>query len=213
MGGLGSGGHNHLGRVPVERCRALDATELKRKGLLADGVRGWMTWSGADGNENKVEIVGGRDAVVLRYAWQRDADWVPVREEILLRRSMRYKGGEEAYFGCPQCGAQVKRLHLMGHLFRCRSCHRLVHAASGEGTGDRATRKVQKLRRRMNSPEAIGEIIRRPKGMHRATYDRRVEVIYAAEQEVWDGTLRLLARLRRSETSINRPPTGQHFWA
>ncbi|MEO0754887.1 MAG: hypothetical protein AAFY85_08830 [Pseudomonadota bacterium] len=49
--------------------------------------------------------------------------------------------------------------------------------------------------------------------MHRATYDRRVEVIFAAEQEVWDGTLRLLARLRRSETGINRPPTGQDFWA
>ena len=124
----------------------------------------------------------------------------------------RHLGGEEVYFECPGCPRRVKRLYFRGPRFRCRNCHQMVHASSREQTGDRAMRKVQKLRRRMQSPEGLEDVIHRPKGMHRATIEQMVERILEAENEVWDDSLRLIGRLRRSEAQINRLKEGRAFW-
>lgn len=213
MGGMGSGGHNHSGRPAVEQFRWLDATNLRRSGLLADGVRGTMSWGGEGAARHEMEVEGGRAEIVLVYAWRRGEEaWTPVRDTVPVQWCPRHLGGEEAYFECPGCRRRAKRLYFRGAHFRCRTCHRLVHASSREQTGDRAMRKVRKLRRRMQSPEGLEDVICRPRGMHQARFERMVERILEAENEVWDDSLRLIRRLQRSEARINRLKEGRAFW-
>ena len=214
MGGLGSGGHNHSGKQAVEHCAWLDASALRRQGATQAGWIGRICWPGTETHDNTVDIHGGHDAIRLSYAWRRgEGDWVPMREAIDLAWVLRQWGGEEVYFRCPQCDRRSKRLYFRGHAFRCRPCHRLVHASSREQTADRATRKMRKLRRRMGSPEGLEQVILRPKGMHKTTFDRMVGKIIAAENEVWDDGLRLLGRLKRIEERIDRQIGNRDFWA
>jgi hypothetical protein len=219
MGGLGSGGHNSKGRRIVEGQYWLDATNLKRRGILQSGTSHQLFWKGSgDRTSPSIRIRGGEDAVELEYSWRRgDEPWQVHKEHVSLRHRERHFGGRETYFLCPKCARTVKRLYPGGVRYLCRTCHGLVHASTQERTGNRATRKNQKLRRRIGAEIGLGDWIGpKPKGMHRKTFERISARIHAAEAEIHDDMLVLLNRMKRHTArrsdQIRRLGQRQDFW-
>lgn len=201
MGGLGSGGHNSKGRRIVEGQYRLDASDLKRRGSMSAGTVSHLYWKGSGGqNGPSIKVIGGTDVITLEYAWRRgDGPWQQHSETVALDRVARHFGGEEFYFFCPRCALRVKRIYGGGVRYLCRTCHGLVHASTQERPGNRATRKNQKLRRRIGAEIGLGDWIGpKPKGMHRKTFEEISARIHAAESEVYDDMLVLLNRMQRT---------------
>ena len=214
MGGMGSGGHNQR-LCRLEHCRKLDAAILQRRGLLRNGAEGTAEWTLPDGKQASIAIEGGNHSIVLKYkaktgnsgGWQQVSDYFPITW------SARHFGGAQAYLICCGCGRRVRFLYFNTLRFRCRTCHRLVHASSQESTGDRATRKNQKLRKQLGAPLGLGDIVLRPKGMHQVTFNSFIERICEAEQEVFDDAARLLKRLHAGDDRLARPLQKTAFWS
>lgn len=219
MGGLGSGGHNSKGRRIVEGFYRLDASALKRLGALEAGYEGELSWKGSNGRPGpafRLKAATGR--IHLTYCWRKgDGPWTLQEEQVLLTHHPRHFGGRETYFLCPNCARTAKRLYGAGVRYLCRTCHGLVHASSQERPGNRATRKNQKLRRKLGVEIGLGEWIGpKPKGMHQKTFEKISARIHMAESEVYDDMLVLLNRMRRtSERRSNitaRAGSSQDFW-
>ena len=94
-------------------------------------------------------------------------------------------GGTRVWWRCPCCGRRVAILYVRGKTIACRRCWRLRYLVEAMPEGDKAFRRADKLRARMGwvPGVAFGEG-HRPKGMHRATYDKLLNRYRAAELQV-----------------------------
>ncbi|WP_245537399.1 hypothetical protein [Thiocystis violascens] len=85
-------------------------------------------------------------------------------------------GGSRPWFLCPAtgCGRRVAKLYLGGSgVFACRHCYRLAYDCQRETDDDRATRRAETIRQRLDWEAGILNLPgRRPKGMHRRTFER-----------------------------------------
>jgi hypothetical protein len=82
-------------------------------------------------------------------------------------------GGERRWFLCPArgCGRRVAVLYG-GGIFARRYCRQPVYECQREAPHYRALRKAQNLSIRLGGTGCIDEIVFKPKGMHRRTFDR-----------------------------------------
>jgi len=84
--------------------------------------------------------------------------------------------------------------------FASRQAYRLAYACQREPAHERASRRAFKLRGKLGGTGGLESYIPKPKWMREATYDRKLEEIFAAE-EVVDahllGFVQKLERLRR----------------
>ena len=119
-------------------------------------------------------------------------------------------GGARPYFLCPGiegvaggvvCGRRVGKLYLAQPIygraygrqgyFLCRHCNRIVYASQYEHPWQRASRRANKLRRRLGIT-GLGASAK-PKGMLVSYYERQLEAALAAEiRETEAGTKRIL---------------------
>jgi len=74
-----------------------------------------------------------------------------------------YFGGKRPWFRC-RCGRRVAILYLVGAVWVCRHCGKLTYAGRNENKFQQAVRRALKIKNRLG--------VKRPKGMHRATYNR-----------------------------------------
>jgi hypothetical protein len=92
-------------------------------------------------------------------------------------------GGKRAWFVCPggECGRRAAILYLDGRdRLLCRSCLDLSYPSQREDSLRRARRRALKARARLGHDPTI-----RPKGMHRATFERlRREFLNAYNEHV-----------------------------
>jgi hypothetical protein len=90
------------------------------------------------------------------------------------------------WFICPRTGRRATKLHLPdGALtFASRQAYRLVYACQREPAHYRALRRAFKLRGKLGGTGGIESYIPKPKWMREATYDRKLEEIFAAEEIV-----------------------------
>lgn len=200
MGGLGSGGHNSKGWRNVESQYWLDASDIKRRGLMQPGYSFQLYWKSSDTRPApSICVYGGADSIALSYSWRcGDGPWQAHTERVALRHVPRNFGGEESYFLCPKCARCVKRLYCGGIRILCRTCHGLVHASTQERGDGRAIRRVRKLRRRIGADLGVESLIGpKPKGMHYRTFERIVDAISSAEEELNDHMICALARALR----------------
>jgi hypothetical protein len=85
--------------------------------------------------------------------------------------------------------------------FLCRHCYRLAHASQSESGWDRALRRANKIRQRLGGePGMAATFPKKPKGMHRRTYDRLQEKVYEAEMLANERLAFIVARLNNAET-------------
>lgn len=83
-------------------------------------------------------------------------------------------GGRRAWFLCPAqgCGRRVVIL-FGGSIFACRHCHKLAYQCQRETDDDRAARRADRIRERLDwEPGILNGGGGKPKGMHWRTFER-----------------------------------------
>jgi hypothetical protein len=99
-----------------------------------------------------IQMRAEQDRVMLIYRYRSgDAEWKDEQYPVRIVRTPCNLGGSRAWFICPVvgCGRRVAIL-CGGSIFACRHCYRLVYASSREDAGDRATRRADRLRARLD---------------------------------------------------------------
>jgi hypothetical protein len=176
MGGFGSG--RPQTRRYLDSLIRIEINALRRH-LAGPGTVLSVQWGSGNALSIRVEL----DAVVLQYAIRRDDVAEEMDERVALQHQPRHYGGTEAYFRCPSCDRRCSKLYLLGSRFRCRHCTGLAYRSQSLEPEDRLARTHNRYRRKID-PAAVhlhfGELPDRPKGMHRATYDRLAERALAA---------------------------------
>ena len=188
MGGLGSGRWKDRTRKTVESHLMVDINQLREKGCLRPGWSSTCQWT--DGNEvASINLLAEADRLYLSYTVQVGGGrWEDMAETIPIVHLHCRFGGSRAYFICPgpgdgaDCGRRVVKLHLSRRYFLCRQCNQLTYSSQYERPWKRALRRVNKLKRRLESDVGIPEPLpEKPKGMWSSTYGRLLDEILQAE--------------------------------
>jgi hypothetical protein len=221
MGGLGSGGANRK-RPHFEGFRRINVGYLVKRGMDRPGTYSTHSWhDNWKRPTGSIQVVGGDGFVTLVYSVRSGEtdEWQQIEERVALARVPKPFGGEQTYFRCPRCSRRVATLALGRQYFRCRSCVGAAYASSQEGASDRAMRRANKLKRRLGAEPGLESWYTRPKHMRHRTFARIDARIQAAEAEVNDAHLRLLARLGRMtgnkparRANLARHASGKGFW-
>jgi len=123
--------------------------------------------------------------------------WHPITETIAVVWTPCRFGGQRPWWSCPGYGRLCVVLWGLT-TFRCRRCHRLTYLSQREREMDRAARRGTKIRARLGWEPGWGNIPRRPRGMHRRTFERHLDEIMQADAVLDDFAARMLARERRA---------------
>ena len=173
MGGRGSGRRTSYGGKPeTHDAMPLDIRKLTRKGLLVPGNSLSYKWSVNDQQVAGISIrVEFNYGLMLSYRVKSTGE--VVEQLVQTQTSPCHLGGQRRWFTCPGCNKKVAMLYAPGKYFACRLCGGLAYATQKEGIGDRASRRADKIRKRLGWEAGIlnGSGCR-PKGMHKSTYQR-----------------------------------------
>ncbi|MBH9553140.1 hypothetical protein [Inhella gelatinilytica] len=176
MGGIGSG--RKSGKRCTDDMRALDVRSIHRTGLLTPGSQfGWQ-WM-CDGEvTGRIDLHVQMGEVVLSYR-SRDrqhcgGEWETLTYRVWLDWTSCGLGGRRVWWRCPStcCGRRVAVLYG-GRIFACRSCNRLAYRCQREADDDRAARRAEAIRKRLNwEPGILNGGGLKPMGMHWRTFER-----------------------------------------
>jgi hypothetical protein len=176
VGGYGSG--RHWGRVKATTSDyyALDVRRWQRDRLLTPGQSFDWRWTkeGKQVCSIRVRVEFGR--VILSYGYRRnDAEpWQPTECTSLLEWMQCNYGGSRPWFRCPArgCDRRAAILYLNG-IFACRHCCQLAYNCQREPAHYRALNRAQAIREKLGGSGNMYEVFpKRPRGMHRRTYQR-----------------------------------------
>ncbi len=190
MGGRGSGKWYRWDiKNTTQQCRRLDVRCLNKQRLLVPGTNCGLQWY-ADGEpDGDIRIQTMENQIVLRYRILRsDEEWRPVVEPVALCWTACHFGGRRPWFICPgivngrHCRRRVANLYLAGTYFLCRHCYGLTYQSRNETLNERMIRKGTKIRRRLGaSSSQFDPIEKKPKGMHRKTFEHLIGILDDAE--------------------------------
>ena len=193
MGGLGSGWYgDRNGKQTTSGSYSIDIRQLFREGSHLLGQSAKWKWSI---NGKPVASVGvlltyGDVRITYRHKTHKGY-WSDVANTVDLEWTDCHYGGQRPWFQCPSrcCSKRVAILYI-GESIGCRQCQRLVYESQRENECNRSSRAVDKLRDRLGWKRGFlhGEGYR-PKGMHRATFERLV----SSHQQVTQKTLKGIA--------------------
>jgi hypothetical protein len=168
----GAGRPGHKGKA--EACLRLDVREWARRRTLTPGNCGSWSWSNTLTGEHSGSISYRIEnaAAILSYSLNNEprSQRVPI-----LRTSCNY-GGTRPWFACPHCGARCAVIYLRRGGFYCRACAQVAYYSQSEDACGRAWRVQQKAEAK------LGDGWARPKGMHRKTRERLLEIIWRCEE-------------------------------
>ena len=198
MGGPGSGSgyrHGRGGGKPVadQNLLRVDVRFMHRKGWLRSDWSFSLNWSrgGEPAGDIRVETgVGdlpGELWLIYRTLDDRTNEWTPMRERVSLEWQGCNYGGSRPWLRCPRCSKRVAVL-WGGSRFLCRQCQRVAYASQNESALDRACSQSHKLRERLGDDLGLdcpAKYLRRPKGMHRRTFERLTARI-ARQDVLWN---------------------------
>lgn len=186
----------------AEDYRALDIRALHRDGALVPGWQGnWNWWRGTEHRASIGLAVESRELVRLRYQVktqdQTEAKDYPVRVEW----TPCHLGGHRPWFRCPCCARRVAKLYG-GAVFACRACHRLNYSSQQTNKRDLACARSWKLRRALGCEVGFmsmhAAFIRKPKGMHWLTFNRKIDELKRVEDRAFGDARATLASIERS---------------
>lgn len=174
MGGLGSGNYWQSGRATCEASTRIELPYLRKRGMLRPGYRGSLSWNVGGSPSGSISFHMHQSGMELIYKYRKagEDEWRDVSETIPFAFTGQHLGGRRRWFVCLSCGRRCGVLYGGTH-YRCRKCWNLAYASQSESPSSRAISKAQKLRRRLGGSESLDDAFpKRPKGMHRRTYQR-----------------------------------------
>jgi hypothetical protein len=161
MGGYGSGQWQRTGtKRTAESVLALDVRRVFRSGGEEIGA-GWVRCS-----VGQFELILSDDVVRIHTGKGKHA--------VTLAWTPCHYGGRRPWWVCPFCHYRAAVLYFVDDLAACRYCHGLAYTSQREDDFHRHRKKAQQLRRRLRdySGGVFDPVPPRPRGMHRATYER-----------------------------------------
>ena len=173
MGGLGSGrSSSYSGKAETNDAMPLDIRKIARKGFLKDGMSFSWKWLINDQLVAGISIrVDFRLSAAL--SWRVRSTGEVIEQWVQTQTTPCHLGGQRHWFTCPRCSKRVAVLYAPGQYFACRQCGGLGYATQKEDAGDRASRRAEKLRKRLDwEPGILNGDGGKPKGMHWETYQR-----------------------------------------
>jgi len=163
------------GRLTCEGCLDIDVRNWQRQKLLSDGSIFPWYYSCAGVLCASLSVEVRPHAVVLRYHArnQKDAAWRPAVQSIGLDWTDCHLGGRRPWFRCGLCGGRAAILYAPDAQFACRRCHGLAYESQQESPFFRNISRARKIRMRLGGGEDLCQPFpKKPRGMHRATYER-----------------------------------------
>jgi hypothetical protein len=134
-----------------------------------------LNWSRNGQKVASIRVMAIEGHVTLSYQIrERGGEWEPMNYRVSLEWTACHLGGKRPWFRCPArgCGRRVAILYG-GSIFACRHCQQLAYASQREYGYDRATRKADRIREKLDwEPGILNRDGTRPKGMHWRTYER-----------------------------------------
>lgn len=177
MGGVGSGTWCRWSkRKTLEECHRIDVRYMYKRGLLKEGMAGSLSWTTRGEPSGSISYRSYGSSLVLPYAFTAgDSEPEQIEDQIRVEWTPCNYGGHRPWFRCPSCYRRVMVLARHGRLFRCRKCHHIPYGSQTEIRADRLIRKARKIRALAGASDDLQEPIwRKPKSMHRKTFDRLV---------------------------------------
>lgn len=152
-------------RAAITERGALTVRDVIRLNLAAPGVRS-IKWT----NGNTVTADGAGGSILLRYGVSGQS----YSDRITLHWTPCHYGGERLFLICPKCDKARMAVYAAAP-FACRVCHRLAYPSESAPPLFRAYDTGQDIAHKLAGrfvclDEPFPE---RPKGMHRATYERK----------------------------------------
>lgn len=190
MGGRGSGTWYRWDKTTkLDDGLRLDINQLVRGGSIPPRGRktGALEWTSARTNEHYASIgyeinTDNPDSMWMRVYYtstirgkKHDMDY-----KIPLTTTKPHYGGRRFWFICPRTGARAAVLHCPpgSKWFASRKAYNLKYHSQSEGPDYRDINRMWKLKNKLGGES----FYRRPKGMHRKTYDRLFDEIIQAEE-------------------------------
>ncbi len=190
MGGRGSGSwYRWDKKTKLDEGLKLNINKLIRDGYFSP--RGWtsgtLKWTNTRTKEHYASIGYEVDTRNPDDMWMRvyynttiggekhDMDY-----KISITTTKPHYGGRRLWFICPHTGARAAMLYCPpgSRWFASRKAYSLKYLSQSEGTDHRAINRMWKLKNKLGGEN----FYRRPKGMHRKTYDRLFDEIIRAEE-------------------------------
>ncbi len=185
--------------IKAEHCLKLDVRLWQREGVLRPGCIGSWQWTNSETGERRSSIGfhTNHGSVTLNYS----IDGKPQSQTVRVSESACNFGGVRQWFICPVRSERVAMLYLRAGRFACRDCQRIAYASQADDLCARMWRRQRK------AEEKLGPNWARPKGMHEATRERLLTIIFDCEQ-VRDGALAdYLAGMMRRYPSLRDDPS------
>nr|VFK11522.1 MAG: hypothetical protein BECKLPF1236A_GA0070988_1005615 [Candidatus Kentron sp. LPFa]VFK27689.1 MAG: hypothetical protein BECKLPF1236C_GA0070990_1005015 [Candidatus Kentron sp. LPFa] len=191
MGGIGSGRRwRDDAKNTTNDYRALDVRHWQRDGLLEPGHDFAWQWCRNDKVMASISVRAESDRIILNYRhWRGDSEWEDKNYPVRLDWTDCNFGGKRAWFLCPGqgCGRRAAILYC-GDIFACRHCYRLAYPSQREAGYERAMRRADKIRARLNwQPGILNPNGWKPRRMHWNTFSRLVLQHNADTKKALDG--------------------------
>ncbi len=179
MGGSGSGGwYRGNKKDTVEDTLILDINWMKKYNAILQGRdnTGNITWT----SRHRKNSIGYR---YYEYDKRLDLNYsssgTPLNYTIYLTFINTNFNGKRWAFKCPDrnCGRTVTKLYLGAGHFLCRHCQDLTYTSRQESYPFRMLSQSQKIHMKLGGDgcEAGDNIPPRPKGMHKRTYNKKID--------------------------------------
>ncbi len=200
MGGYGSGRQYHYStRSYTDDYLDLDIRTLNQRGWLDKTTCQNLSWKRNGKEIGSVQFLvwtGGqfpnkKPNITLRYKSRTNGgDWQELNYEIELETTKCNFGGERYWFKCPECNKRACVLYG-GTIFKCRSCHGLVHKSRNESTLDQAIRAFHKKKDQLAPNAHLSfydsiEWLENPKWMRYKTFKKEKNILMAINSKIND---------------------------
>jgi hypothetical protein len=193
------------GKTTVESCRCIDVLDWHRRGCLRSPRRFSWAWRQDGERVASINVETERYHVTLKYRSRRyGGDWAGAKQQFPVVWTPCRFGGDRPWFicsvyaNCTYCGRQVTKLYHAGRLFACRLCSQLAYASQQESAHERGLLKAQTIRMKLGgSANMLDDFPKKPKGMHRRTYERLRHVHDAARACSFIGLTDFAKRLKK----------------
>jgi hypothetical protein len=185
MGGYGSG--QRYGRPLADESRRIDLAWMIRKRYAVPGEMrgGQLSWSRGDEPAGRIgytcDMIDPDNAtLVLQYTITESSETRDYTQRIRLSYTQPHYGGKRWWMHCPVNGARVGKLYMPpgAKSFASRKVWRLGYQSQRNCPRDAAFERLFRVQKKLGCPQGWEMPIRRPKGMHRSTYQR-------LEDEYW----------------------------
>ena len=190
MGGYGSGRSG--GRPTADASKRIDLAWMIRTGRAKPGqwVSDGLSWNWGGSPAGSIAYVANMEDVSDSYLrlmyWNGEgANRRHVEQVVRLVFTEPNFGGRRWWMVCPYSGRRVAKLYMPagGDRFASRHSWKLGYQSQRVARRDRPFEKLFRLQRKLGSEQGWEAHLRRPKGMWRRTFERRLERYYELDDE------------------------------